>query len=249
LADGTECAEKAGVIEVVVTRPRDLEREAGLLFAALSPPERGRATLYRQSADRSRFVIGRGLLRTLLARRLAVAPGSLRIEAGPFGKPALAGGPEFSVSHSGSWIAIAVSDTPVGIDIETRSPLDHLPLSLLSYEERERVRRATDPLDVFLSIWVAKEAVLKVDGRGLGGDIADFTVPATPYGRPVPVAGKAARSRGIAVMSLSLSGEVHCAVAARGDAWTAEVRHRAVGSGISIMPGISLSIASADRAV
>ncbi|MCC6981719.1 MAG: 4'-phosphopantetheinyl transferase superfamily protein [Bauldia sp.] len=212
--------EPGAIVEVFVVHSDNLVEEADALLPALSPAEAERAARYRRSEDRSRFIIGRGLLRRLLGDRLAVAPRSLPIEAGPFGKPALAGGPGFNVSHSGRWIAIAIGDREVGIDIEERIALDPLPLAALSPEEQARVRRAADPLDAFLSIWVAKEAVLKADGRGLGGGTTPFTVPPDRMGRPHLVRTEGGRVAGIGVATLDLPPGVHGAVAARGDAWT-----------------------------
>ncbi len=41
------------------------------------------------------------------------------------GKPFCRGGPYFSLSHSGSWLAIVVSSVQVGIDIEVMRPIRH----------------------------------------------------------------------------------------------------------------------------
>ncbi|MGD9739000.1 MAG: 4'-phosphopantetheinyl transferase superfamily protein [Bauldia sp.] len=223
MAESTKSIKRAGVIEVFVTYARDLEGDANAFLPVLSPAEVERAGRYRRSEDRSRFILGRGLLRSLIAGRLAVTPESLSIEVGPFGKPVVAGGPKFSVSHSERWIAIAIGDADVGIDIERRIAFEPIPAAVLSLEERERVRCAADPLDAFFSIWVAKEAVLKVEGSGLGAGTAHFTVPAYGTGRPDLVWTRTVGVEGIGVTALDPSAGVYGAVAARGDAWTLDL--------------------------
>lgn len=211
-------------VEVVATHSRDLARDARRLAPLLSRAETERAERYRRSDDRSRFIIGRGLSRSLLGEKLAADAGSLSIEIGPSGKPFLAGGPCFSISHSGIWVAIALSNADVGIDIEERVALDHLPLSVLSQKEQERVLSAADPVDAFLAIWVAKEAVLKLEGRGLPGPTAGFTVPELPDSHPHLVATDDEGLRGIGVAPVRLSSNVNCAVAAAGVTWSPIVR-------------------------
>jgi 4'-phosphopantetheinyl transferase len=81
------------------------------------------------------------------------------------GRPVLPGGPEFSIAHAGGLVACAVSDGPIGLDLEARDAVGAGQLRLvLSASERAAVGAgALDPVDA----WVMKEAVLKADGRGV----------------------------------------------------------------------------------
>lgn len=75
-------------------------------------------------------MIGRGYLRLLLGKILQRPAKALRFEYGQFGKPRLAPNPEsgleFSVSHSGDLVLIAVSNgRAVGVDVEmVRADID-----------------------------------------------------------------------------------------------------------------------------
>src|SRR5438094_3357857 len=77
----------------------------------LAGDERDRADRFRFERDRSRYIVGRALLRGLLARYLETAPQELRFQYGEFRKPALRAGPWFNLSHSGPIALYAFSGT------------------------------------------------------------------------------------------------------------------------------------------
>jgi 4'-phosphopantetheinyl transferase len=58
-------------------------------------------------------------LREILSSHLKCRPLDFQFQIGAHGKPFIEGGPQFNLSHSGRWAAIAVaSAAEVGIDIE-----------------------------------------------------------------------------------------------------------------------------------
>ena len=153
--------------------------------AALSPEERTRSDRLVREEARRRFVISHYVLRALLAERVGVRPEALRFETGPYGKPRLAdGGPEFSLSHSADLSAIAVSQQPLGVDIEAARSVEHLDRMIAftcGDEEAATVRRKEDASRnaLFLDVWVRKEAILKLLGAGLRCDIRSLDVIGT----------------------------------------------------------------------
>ena len=80
------------------------------------------------------------------------------------GKPYLEEGPFFSISHCKEAIAVAVSDRPIGIDVESIRRVDEdLIARTMNEAERERVRNERD----FTQLWTQKEAVVKCLGTGI----------------------------------------------------------------------------------
>ena len=57
----------------------------------LSSDERAKAEQFHFQSDRRRFILARGVLRTILSRYLNVEPQLLRFHHGPRGKPILTG--------------------------------------------------------------------------------------------------------------------------------------------------------------
>ena len=87
------------------------------------------------------------------------------------GKPYLPGGPEFSLSHGGGLAALLISDVPCGVDVErvNRTASERVRARVLRQEEAVSGR-------AFAWLWTRKEAVMKLDGRGLGLDPQCFSV-------------------------------------------------------------------------
>lgn len=161
---------------LLIDRRRNLDGTAlQALASCLSAGERERHDRYRLSADRQRFLLGRGGLRRLLAAWLDLPAAAVPLESGPHGKPHCPGGPPFNVSHSGDLILLALHPCrPVGVDVEALRPaLDWRALAqrLLSPEEQAALEACApaDRPDAFLSAWCRLEARLKARGDGLAG--------------------------------------------------------------------------------
>ncbi|WFR78433.1 4-phosphopantetheinyl transferase [Janthinobacterium rivuli] len=90
----------------------------------LGPAEVARYAGFVRQLRRRQFLLGRALLRASMGEMLEVAPESIALEERPSQAPRLlapAGGPYFSISHSGHWVACALSGTTrLGLDIELR---------------------------------------------------------------------------------------------------------------------------------
>jgi 4'-phosphopantetheinyl transferase len=166
-----------------LVRPKDAVERMRTLLAR---DERQRADRFRFERDRSRYIVGRALLRGLLARYLDAAPEELEFQYGEFEKPALRSGPWFNLSHSGSIALYAFSSAgEIGIDVE----LDDADFA------RERIaERFFSPAEVrllrslpseaqpraFLTCWTRKEAFIKARGDGLSLALDSFDVTLAP---------------------------------------------------------------------
>lgn len=189
----------AGAVGVVMFPLTADAVECAALERLLSAEERARAGRFAAPV-RPGFIIGRGRLRRLLAAVVGDDPAALDIEADPRGKPWLAGKHagrlHFNVSHSRGACLVGLSRRhPLGVDLELRAA-DHTPEwaarmagSILAPAELDRHSRLPEherPA-ALLDTWVAKEAVLKGEGVGIGDGVRHLIVPATlPLLRLVP---------------------------------------------------------------
>ncbi|MFG6175954.1 4'-phosphopantetheinyl transferase family protein [Halomonas sp. THAF12] len=148
-------------------------------WALLSDGERARVGRLRRHEDRLRAVATRAALRRRLAVRLDAEPRGLRLVINRHGKPRLPdpAGLAFNVSHAGDFALIALSTQgEVGIDIERRlASTDEQALAALVLSPRERRPDMTARLG-FHERWVAKEAVLKALGLGIGDHLQALSV-------------------------------------------------------------------------
>lgn len=144
--------------------------------AWLSEGETARPARFVRAQRRRQFVAGRALLRQLLAPHLGCRPGQIDLIERP-GQPPLLGsgtrGPYFSLSHSGPWIACAISSsTPLGLDIEYRHQTrDTGALAAQVFDPEQQVWLAAQPaharLAAFYHLWCRAEARYKL-GTGDG---------------------------------------------------------------------------------
>ena len=144
--------------------------------AVLSPDEWMRARRFHFERDRSRYICGRGLLRTILGRYLEIDPRNLRFAEGAYGKPELTGlcsSLRFNLSHSDDLMLLAVAHTrAVGVDLELMR--ENVPVETLAdyYFEPEdawhlRLLPPAQRIWKFYEMWTSAEARLKADGAGI----------------------------------------------------------------------------------
>lgn len=157
------------------------------LCSALSPRERERADKYRQKEDKDRHICALSLLSMLLAYKNGQISADKeenaqigetcvkilsfsRLEARPLpeiflterGKPCFADTePYFSLSHSHGTIFVALSDAPIGADVEfidEKKRSDRLAERFFSDNEKG---------EDFFTVWTRKEAYVKMTGEGI----------------------------------------------------------------------------------
>lgn len=160
---------------------------AAVPVASFDADEIQRHTAYLRQVDRDRFAVGVWLSRTLLGRALELPAARVPLRRDcsdcgkPHGRPRLTGpGPRVSISHSGEWIAVAITDSvSVGVDVQ-ECDADSMvapeavlsPRELTGFRVLSRVRHHS----AFFTVWTRKEAVLKATGRGLRTPLADVEV-------------------------------------------------------------------------
>jgi 4'-phosphopantetheinyl transferase len=149
----------------------------------LSPGEEARYRRFVRVQRQRQFVIGRGLLRIALGRLLGVAPQEVQLEEQSGRAPRLAapaardGLPGFSISHSGRWVACAVSaQSGLGLDIEMKEAARDLAVlaqqafdaSALARWETLQALPHAQRMDGFYTLWSEQEARFKL-GLASGG--------------------------------------------------------------------------------
>jgi len=168
-----------------------LRRTAGethRFWSLLSTAEQERAAKFYFEKDRQAFVVGRGMLRVLLGRYLALEPDAVGFEYGEFGKPALASATElqFNVSHSQEKMLLGFCrGTAVGVDIEQIRAYEAMSdIARRYFSAVEYARFLTAPPEqmpeAFFNCWTRKEAYIKAIGEGLSCPLDEFDVSLLP---------------------------------------------------------------------
>ncbi|MEO5585759.1 MAG: 4'-phosphopantetheinyl transferase superfamily protein [Flavobacteriales bacterium] len=154
------------------------ERYHGLL----DEEELARAERFRFATDRNRYILGHGLLRETLGHYLGRSAKDLILRRGEFGKPFLEGHPvHFNLSDTKDAVLVALSEHPIGADIETmnrRTDHERVANHYFTPTEVANIAAAADGKRRFLELWTRKEAVLKACGVGLMDDLHSLDVGA-----------------------------------------------------------------------
>lgn len=151
----------------------------------LSEDERTCASKFIDVNAKALYISARTALRCILAKHLHCHPKDVPLKTSRFGKPyvdkTIPNQIFFNLSKAGCDIYIATSSSgPIGIDAEPRSrkidPEEFLSANVLSSNERKTLETLEPSLKAAwcLRCWVAKEAYIKADGRGLTLDVSDL---------------------------------------------------------------------------
>ena len=167
---------RPGHVHVWYALLRDLQPQIEVLSLRLSPSEQFRAERFVRAKDRLDFTLAHGFLKAVLGWYPGAGGGPDPAAGNPFPARTGAGGSPWGISlaRTGTAAICAVGcGSAVGVDLGrvARLPdLDALVGSVLTPREREAFAALPESLRdrAFHLLWVSKEAVLKLEGSGLG---------------------------------------------------------------------------------
>ncbi len=132
--------------------------------------------LYASNGGKAAAVSRRLLTYALQVRGIEGVPALGRA---PGGKPCFSEHRDlhFNLSHSGPYALCAVSDAPVGVDIEAVRPRRESLLRVLSQTELDWFQARGSRWEDFYCLWTLKESLCKQSGRGLDRRPEQIRVP------------------------------------------------------------------------
>ena len=159
----------------------EIDIEAAL--TEVSPQRREQALKFRHEGGRRLSLAVYLLLKKGLREEYGITDNPV-FGYKPEGKPFLLDHPDihFSFSHSGNVALCAISDQPVGADVEVPRKITS---SLINYtmndDEQARISASPDPMMQFLYFWTRKEALLKLTAEGIRNDMKMVLAEADHY--------------------------------------------------------------------
>lgn len=150
-------------------------------YSLMDIKKQKKVTTYKYDKDKKRTLAGEMLARRMISTYCNVVPEEISFETGCYGKSnAKHLNVEFNISHSEEMVVCAISDKPVGIDVEMIRPIGTNILRKLctdvdleyifdngtitnnipcNFDDQQLCR--------FYEVWTAKEAYFKCVGTGI----------------------------------------------------------------------------------
>lgn len=149
----------------------------------LTPHEQERAARFYFEKDRRHYIVGRGILRTLLGHYVNQLPRQVPITYSPHHKPLLVTNDiHFNIAHSNGLALMGFCyHAPIGVDVEYhRNDVEWQAIMPLVYTPVEQTWLLSHPpaahLTLFYTLWARKESFLKARGDGFIGNPARVTL-------------------------------------------------------------------------
>ena len=142
-------------------------------LAEISEQRREQALKFKYELGQRLCVLAYQLLKRGLKEMYGIQDNPL-FEYNEHGKPSIVGRPEifFNLSHCKEAVLCAISDEPVGVDVESvRSFNESLVRYTMNDEEVKRIESSEDQAVAFIRLWTMKEAALKLKGTGISNDV------------------------------------------------------------------------------
>lgn len=158
------------------------ETEVAQLLPLVSVQRREQALRYKHTFGQYTCLKSYLMLVGLLRRNQLLSATELpEFVYNTYGKPYIACGVEFSLSHCKAGIVVAIDTAPIGVDIEAFRHIDEsLIRRTMNPAEVAGILSSAKPNVAFTRLWTQKEAVLKQRGTGIVSDLHNvLTTP--PY--------------------------------------------------------------------
>ncbi len=186
----------------------------------LGAGERTRLTAITSQRRREQFLAGRILARRLLCDALGGCAADWPLSVNAHGKPTLPNRPDIhvSITHSGPFVACAVGNAELGLDVELIEPRRHtedlirMTCNAAELAQLDDLRDSERALH-FIGIWTVKEAALKQSGEAFSvaqlsrirwrfAQAADATITSWYFGNQRMVLSLASREAAHAQLEL-----------------------------------------------
>ncbi len=143
------------------------EKNGTLYFSYLGKEEQKKAKVKKNQLIKEQYIYSRLLLRYAVSDNGFEYGNIIKNEKGkPYFKTLF---PYFNISHSGNFVAVAISDKEVGVDIQKQRNISTAVFDkMFSEKEKEYIRNGEISAS---ALWSIKESIFKYYGMGITFDI------------------------------------------------------------------------------
>ncbi len=167
--------------EMIYIDDRIFEFNLASALQQISGQRREQALRFKHELGQRTCVLAYLLLKRALHEEYGIDENPL-FEYNEHGKPSIVGHPDiyFNLSHCRQAVVCAVSDQPIGIDVESvRVFKESLVRYTMNDDEVQLILSAERPDVAFTRLWTMKEARLKLTGEGIQDNLKTVLNEAT----------------------------------------------------------------------
>ena len=139
----------------------------------ISEQRREQALKFKFEQGQRLCVLAYQLLKEGLHKEYGITENPI-FEYNEHGKPSIVGYPEiyFNLSHCKEAVVCAISNHPIGIDVESiREFKDSLVNYTMNDDEVREIEASENPASAFIRLWTMIEATMKLVGTGISNDM------------------------------------------------------------------------------
>ncbi|MCL2592691.1 MAG: 4'-phosphopantetheinyl transferase superfamily protein [Defluviitaleaceae bacterium] len=166
---------KVVILEII---PELNQEEFNILLPLVTAEKQGRINKYRSFQDARNCLLGDILTRYEICSHTGLFNNHLTFSSTENGKPCLADRPNihFNISHTGNYVACAISNEPVGVDIEIIKLISPKIAERFFTQDEIAYIDTTEDVFRFYEVWTKKESFIKFKGKGLHMPLSSFSV-------------------------------------------------------------------------
>ena len=166
---------------IYIAEPELAQNEFEYLLRLVSEERREKISRFHFFRDARNSLMGDIIVRSEICKRTGLSNSALSFGKNGYGKPFLINNPRvhFNISHAGCYVAVAIDDKPVGIDIELKGKADtRVADRFFTVDEREYIYSYHENTrsQAFFEVWTKKEAYIKWESIGLSKPLSSFSV-------------------------------------------------------------------------
>ncbi|SHI99269.1 4'-phosphopantetheinyl transferase [Clostridium cavendishii DSM 21758] len=170
-------------MDVIIIKTLNIQDEnLQKLCTYISCERRTKINKFINKNDKIQTLIAEILIRTKVIKDFNVKNESISFNKNIYGKPYLEKFKNFyfNISHSGNYVAIAINNQEVGIDIEEIKDIEYFDIAKNFFTNEEfnyiSIPNKKKSLERFYEIWTLKESYIKFKGQGLSIPLDSFRI-------------------------------------------------------------------------
>lgn len=170
-------------MEIYIVKILDMStNEIDNLARFITEEKRNKITRFKYKKNKISSLISDILIRNIISDKLNIKNNEIQIKKTNYGKPYLENelSFHFNISHSGDYVACAIDNKVLGIDIEEKKDIDYegIANNFFCNDEIEFILDGNcyERLTKFYRVWTLKESYIKADGKGLSIPLNSFSI-------------------------------------------------------------------------